>query len=449
MTMFELLQKIASTSKLKEKEAILREHENTEIGEQFKRVAFLALDPRHNFNIIDYEEPDVLCESADSITLDEAIDIIESKLLNEGVRGNAAKNILYDIGSKLSSENRHVIKCIIDRSLKCGMGTKTINNVFTDLVYEHPYRRCTAYSSKAISVIKLPAISQLKEDGMYVDIVVHDGKVEYRSRTGGYHNWHIDRNDKQLKHEAPESVLMGEALVLADDGKSIMPRKDGNGYLNGEDVDPERIVFSLWDIIPYDQWIEKKSTQPYSETLSKLSNVVERLGKSFRIVDTRVVETVEDIVSHFKSNIAEGLEGSVVKNLDSVWKNGTSKDWVKIKVVFDVDLEVYEVYEGNEGKKYEGMAGGLRARTSDNRLSVDVGTGLSDQQRKEFFAVKEDIVGKIITVRACDISLGEDGLYTLMNPRLEEVRNDKFIADSLERVEAQKQASIDALNIIN
>lgn len=446
---YDAIQAMASTTKRKEKEAILEDIKASSLNESFKRVTFLALDPRHNFNIVEYDQQEFLAEqSQDTCTLDEALDILEEKILNEGIRGNAAKDLLFDLSGKLVPEDQYVLKCIIDRTLRCGVSDKTINKIWKDLIYIHPYRRCSSFSEKNIKNIKLPAISQLKEDGMYVDIVVHDGKVEYRSRSGGFFAWHTEENDSLLKSNCEGSVLMGEALVKDEHG-NIMERQAGNGYLNGDDVDPKRIIFSLWDIIPYDEWVNGKSSQPYSKTYDRLLDTVPKLNYAFRIVDTRIVETVDDIIAHFKSNIAQGLEGSVVKNLDSVWKDGTSSDQVKVKLIFEVELEVVSVYEGEKGRKYEGKMGGVTAKTSDGLLVSDVGGGWKDAEREKYFKNPSLIVGKVITVKACDISKSDDNEYfALSNPRFIEIRHEKTEADDFERVKEQKQSSVESLNII-
>lgn len=448
-TVKEALDALGATTKRTEKESILKTIQSSSLNEQFKRVAFLALDPRHVFNIVEYDQQEFLAEQSNiTCTLDEALDVLEEKILNEGIRGNAAKDLLFELSGKLTPENQYVLKCIIDRTLRCGVSDKTINKIWNDLIYIHPYRRCSSFSEKNLQKINLPAISQLKEDGMYVDIVVGD-KVEYRSRQGGYFDWNLEDNDRLLRSHAKQHVLMGEALVKDEHGE-IMDRQSGNGYLNGDDVDPRRIIFSLWDIIPLDEWKEGKSSQPYSATYDKLLDVVPKLNYAFRIVDTKIADTVDDIIAHFKENVNKGLEGSVVKNLDSIWKDGTSTDQVKVKLVFEVDLEVVSVYEGEKGRKYEGMMGGVTARTSDGLLISDVGGGWKDAEREKYFKNPSLIVGEIITVKACDISKSDDNeYYALSNPRFIEVRKDKTVADSFDRVKEQKQASVDSLKILS
>lgn len=445
----EAVKRLDSTSKRKEKEAILEDIKNSPLNDEFMRIAFLALDPRHKFNIIEYDTKELLNEdSSTQRSLSEALDILEQKILNEGVRGNAAKDLLMELSGSLNDDDKVILKNTIDRTLKCGVSDKTINKVWPNHVYIHPYRRCSSFNEKNINNIKLPAISQVKEDGMYMDIVVHDSKVEYRSRQGGFFPWNDEHNDSRLVAKASEKVLMGEALVIDADG-SIMDRQTGNGYLSSDEADPSRIIFKLWDIIDYADWKAFASKKPYRETYQELDDLVDELGNAFVMVATRIVKTVEEITDHFKSVVGEGLEGTIIKNLDSVWKDGTSKDQVKVKVVFEVELEIVDLKEGEAGKKYEGKLGAFVCKSSDGLLLTDVGSGFKDEEREKFYANPDQYIGKIITAKACDIVKSPDHeYYALLHSRFVEVRKDKTEADSFERVKEQKEASVNSLNIL-
>ena len=93
--------------------------------------------------------------------------------------------------------------------------------------------------------------------------------------------------------------------------------------------------------------------------------------------------------------------------------------------------------------------GGVTAKTSDGLLVSDVGGGFKDAEREKYYNNPSLIVGKIITVKACDISKSDDNeYYALSNPRFIEIRHEKSEADDFERVKEQKQSSVDSLNII-
>lgn len=449
MQLNEAINKIASTTKRKEKEQYLEEIKQSGLNDLFKKTAFLALDPRHDFYTVEFETDDSLCRP--ERTIEEVLDTLKAEFLDTEFRGNKASERLSELYHSLSVEDAKIFRNVIDRTLRCGVSSTTINKVWGDFIYIHPYMRGSSYNEKNIANIKLPAYSQLKEDGRYSDIIVeHDGELTYMSRQGQINESFKGDKDQELITHGRGYVFMGEALVMDENG-DIMPREEGNGILNSseEKIDPERIVFKLWDCVPIDEWRQKKCSLTYDERFEKLNQIVSLIeNKNFQVVETRIVETPEELVAHFKENIKKGLEGTMIKNRDMKWKNGTSKDMVKIKIIFDIELEVIDYYEGQRGTKYEGKLGGLVCKSSCGMLKVDIGSGLTDKEREDWFG--DHIIGSIMTARANDISKENDeGICSLINPRIVEKRDDKAEADSLERIFEQKEASINALNVLS
>jgi hypothetical protein len=69
------------------------------------------------------------------------------------------------------------------------------------------------------------------------------------------------------------------------------------------------------------------------------------------------------------------------------------------------------------------MIGSLICQDKDNKINVNVGTGLSDSQRKTLTSA--DVVGKIVTVTYNAKIQSKDGTWSLFLPRLIEIREDK------------------------
>lgn len=456
MSIPDYFNRLRSTNSRKEKEVILTEAKNSQFNDDFKRVCFYALDPRHNFNIKEF--PDTDTNFTGEITLNDAIQVITEELLNNELRGNKAIDLVSSLYNQLSQDDAEVFKTIIKRDLKCGVQAKTLNKVWDDLIYVHPYMRCSSFSEKNLKNIKLPAFSQVKEDGMYIDMVVNDNGVVYQSRSGQILNWNIKALDKTLLDYALGNVLMGEILVLNEDKTAIMDRSSGNGYLNSDSVDAERLLFRLWDCVPYNDWIKLKTSVKYEHRFNALKEIVFNIKNNISVVsnfdrvdvvETRIVETIDDIIQHFRDNVSNGLEGSVVKNKDSYWEDGTSKFQVKIKTEFVVELEIYDFENGEKGKQFEETLGSLLCRSLDDKLHVSVSSGLTHQLREEIHNNKERFRRMIVSVKANHVGLTENNeFYTLFHPRIVEIRYDKTEADDLERILEQRDAAVESLKII-
>jgi DNA ligase-1 len=140
--------------------------------------------------------------------------------------------------------------------------------------------------------------------------------------------------------------------------------------------------------------------------------------------------------------LQKGKEGTVIKNGTAEWKDGTSKDQVKLKLKFQVDLEVVDFNEGTG--KYAGQLGSLVCRTSDGELEVNV-SGRGDKMRAEVWANREDWRGAIITGEANAIMPAtRSEKHSLFLPIFIERRLDKKVADTLQRVQEQFDAAVAA-----
>lgn len=93
-----------------------------------------------------------------------------------------------------------------------------------------------------------------------------------------------------------------------------------------------------------------------------------------------------------------------------------------------------------------GAGVGLAKEVYDSRAG---GSGLTDAQRKLYYKQQERLIGKIVTVRGNDIVSSESkDTYSIFLPRLIELREDKTIADTYEKVLESRDSIIDLLKMI-
>ena len=136
-----------------------------------------------------------------------------------------------------------------------------------------------------------------------------------------------------------------------------------------------------------------------------------------------------------------GLEGVIVKDLDSLYMEGKSyssecidvkrKDekwysWAKRKPVETLDLIVQDVYEGTGENK--GRLGGVNViyEASDGKeYLVGVGSGFKKEDRIFYWDNPNEIIGKTIEVHYDIETQDANGNYSLRFPRFKKVRKDK------------------------
>ena len=468
MEICQIINKMQATTKRKEKAAILEDIKDTPEENLFKRVAWLTYDPSITFGVKDVDLPSEpvsvgnLFEDEKELSITQALDVLEFEIATGvfGFNSNVAHEVIQQTFNSLSAYDGYVFKCVIDRSLKCGVSAKTINKVWPDLIYIHPYNSASSFSEKNLKKIQFPCISQTKEDGEYEDIIIHpeSEKFEVRSRSGAINNHHISSNINYAisQLDLPYScVLMGEILVYETAARQkLMPRQKGNGYLNSNEVDPERLLHVLWDVVPYKDFREGICKTPDVDRFERLKAIVADLRlhtDQVILIDSRIVNSVDEVIEHFMENIKAGLEGTVVKNQYMLWKDGMNPDQVKIKSEFTCELIITGFNQGKTLGEWDEILGSLICESLDGKLVVNVGNGITDELRKSIWENQELYLGKIGEIKSNDIIASENkpDTMSLFLPRLVKFRNDKTQADSYDRIVEQKDAFVHTLEVIN
>jgi DNA ligase-1 len=108
----------------------------------------------------------------------------------------------------------------------------------------------------------------------------------------------------------------------------------------------------------------------------------------------RCTSDAEVQAAHVK-HLLEGYEGSMVKLPAAPYRPDRSHAWLKVKPSKTIDLTVVGMIEG-EGK-HVGRLGALECRLT-NGDKVNVGTGLTDAQREEFWKLGPAMNGTVIEV---------------------------------------------------
>ena len=83
-------------------------------------------------------------------------------------------------------------------------------------------------------------------------------------------------------------------------------------------------------------------------------------------------------------------------------------DWLKLKPFIEVSLKVIGTEEGT-GKNV-GKLGALIVEGKDDGkfIKTNVGSGLNDENREEFWKAKEKLIGQIVEVRADAITQNQE-----------------------------------------
>ena len=454
----EIIKELRQDSSLNYKKDVLRKYSDYE---PFQKFLVYVYNPRVNYFL--KKLPDVISYGHGDHSITEMYSLLE-QLKQREITGNQAQEAVREYLLNTNQTIRELFELVIGRDIRAGVGVGIINEVYKGLVEEIPYCRCSKLDEKTLErfdTMHDGFLAQAKLDGQFSYIIKEDDIVYMLTRAGTV--W-TSESLKEDMIKCPDGVYIGEALIYRE-GRPL-DRKTGNGMITSyikreatleslqekiyqetsrkkydklqselkmkksefEQTD-KALHFVIWDSLTLQEFEEGLSTRPYTQRQGEAIRIcflTSRLKPvpSFRVYSIKEAQAIAD------DFILEGGEGAIIKKLDAVWKDGTSKDLVKIKAVLDADLLCVDVEEGSG--KYKGKVGALVLETSCGRLRVKVGTGLSDLDRAKPF---DYYVGKVIEIQYNEfIKSKVKSTASLFLPRFIEMREDKNTITRFEEI---------------
>ena len=420
----EFLSELNESNSSNYKISTLKKYQNSEIVKQLLKLTY----DKNNFNfgMSRTRLLGILNESNFPEGIDKIDDYLDLLQENSGkLSGNSAKEFYSSLLQKLTEDSRVILLNILGRDLKCGINIKNINKVFKNLIPKPNYMRCAVFSEKLVKKIHFPAILQLKMDGTYREFNVSNGTVSAKTRAGEeYFNPVLFKEMMNF----PDGYYMGELTI---DGES---RFTGNGLINSLNPPLDKIIFTCWDFLTFDEYTGKVKTS-YIDRFNRLQNLIENKEfKQIKLVENHIVNNVSEALKQVSLWMSEGLEGGVLKDFNNTFKNGTSNTQLKIKLKVDAEMRITGFTEGTPGTKREGKIGAIQFANDEGTIKGQC-SGFSDAELEEFSKNKDSLIGKIISVEFNDITKAENNeYYALSHPRFIEVRNDKNETDDLKKV---------------
>ena len=377
-----------------------------------------CLDNMITFGVADIPES---VSDGPGLSADEFYDLAD-QLKNRELTGHAARDAITEVMQTATSEQWNGwYRRILLKDFRAGFGINTVNKVAKGTI---PVFKCMLAHSGDNKPKKITGdvVVEYKYDGVRAIVIVQNDTAVMYSRNGKLlTNFpHIEKAfSKKIFND-----LVFDGEVMSEDFQALMKqihRKEG--------AQTEDAYFALFDFLPLDEFREGKGTLP----LIKRKELLKGFGNSEYFDDCIIVTkydvlNIEDDGDKFKGinnkAIEEGYEGIMVKPINGLYECKRSYGWLKMKPYIELTLTVVDMEEGT-GKNV-GLLGALvcEGRDEGKDFSVNVGTGLSDADRKLFWEQKNAVIGQLVEIRADSISLSQtsDDLYSLRFPRFKTFR---------------------------
>jgi DNA ligase-1 len=415
MKPWKIIQELESDNSRLKKEAIIRRESDAENIRFFNGVG-ACLDGFRTFGI---QKVPTSKKDGPGITQTEFDDVLK-QMEERQLTGDSMRGMVQDLcdRSKMEEWNDWYRRILI-KDLRCGVTHKTINKHSTMKV---PVFECMLADDSKKHEKKMvgEVIVEPKLDGVRVITIcdVDKDEVKMFSRNGKELNNFpkiLEQFDSMLDQMSESMVFDGE--VMSDDFQTLMREIHRKGGAKTDDA-----ILNLFDCMPLEDFKAGGSNNTLGQRKEWLDGY--EYGPNISKVEVVKMDLSDDdgqkqFADYNKLCIDKGFEGIMVKPITGIYECKRSSLWLKVKPFIEVSLTVTNTEEGTG--RNAGKLGALIVEGTDGGkfIKTNVGSGLSDTDREEFWKAKDKLIGQVVEVRADAITQNQNATdeYSLRFPR--------------------------------
>lgn len=355
--------------------------------------------------------------------------------LTEGLRtrsitGNKARDRIDELAGRFDSDEWNgLARRVLIKDLRCGISEKTLNKVLGNSEWKIPVFTCQLAQDSGDHPAKMRGRKRIecKLDGVRVLAVVSGSTVNLYSRNGKpFDNFpQIAEAIEDCRAVFRHGLNSGGRFVLDGEIVGESFQKLMRQAHRKSDAQTDGMVYHIFDIIPLEDFERGFWNAQQHKRLDILNRAMEPLQEQtdcLRIMPGLEVDldTGEghDIMDRFAQDaVTAGYEGIMIKSVDAPYECKRTSFWMKWKPTITVDLEIVGFEQGT-GRNQKRL-GAIICEGDDNgrNIRVNVGSGLSDSDRDDFWTARDDLLGRLVEIQADAVTQNQDGSYSLRFPR--------------------------------
>lgn len=442
---YEVWDNIYETSSTNEKLDILRANKDSDT---LAKWLYYTYNPYFNYGIFNVpDEAWELCQELPEIAPTELFFETLDKLRNREATGNKAKELIIEFAKQVNTQTLECFQATLHHTLDAGVSVTSINKVWGNLIPTFSIAKANPLSDES-QLQNYPVQVEQKMNGVRVVIICEPDNIEIFSSNGNaVPQTMLPNLRKQIRQisnlsECNSFVLDGELTSSNRKSVSGIFNKALKDTLTDKEELDANLYYTAFDILPVEVWQTNSESKPLSTRIFQLRTLLTThttFNTNIGIVPSITAYNYSQIKEFYDSVIENGGEGAIIKSLNSPYSFCRNDSWLKIKNISEADLKIIGFTRGT-GKR-DGLIGAITVETSDKKLRVNVGSGLSDENLKHFTNYQSELLGRIITVQYNELIKDKDGNLSLFLPRFIELRNDKTEADTLEKLVAESNGS--------
>jgi len=432
MKIHEIFKKIEHAAGMTDKTVIMQQNLNDII----KQIYLDCYDPQVKYGVHKFE-----INNAGAKTIDDNYSDFHNmlqKLASKELTGNVAIDAVVSCIESFVKEDQELLKSILNKKLTIGFSFTSFKKL-TGLTGSKPFEvalACHLESVKDVDPVDGTWYASRKLDGCRciakIDKRDNIVSINFISRQGKYFTtlsniipalqWLV-RNENDGVYYAD-----GECCIVDNNGnedfQSVLKeirRKDWTI------INP---CYQLFDFVTEDEFLGKTKSANFDKRYQHMLDMIEgNKFKTLKVLKQEVLHSQEDF-DRWSGYVAAGNWEGFMLRKNEEFKTGRLKTLLKVKLFCDdeftvKDIEISEMTTAEPGKgnvKYTGVKSLI---IEYKGCKVNVGSGLSKEQRKDWYVHPEHVIGKTITVKYFEPTRDQSGSWSLRFPVLKAVYDSK------------------------
>lgn len=329
-----------------------------------------------------------------------------------------------------NEEDRDVLTQVIAKTWTTTIGASLLNKAHPGSVHVFEVQLAYEYSKQIHKFDdSVEFVVTQKLDGFRSVVEIDNGKiVAIRTRKGKLLN-NLNELSITLEEALPETghyIFDGELLMNDNEGRWTSGERFQQTSKQVSAKEQARdVAFHIFDALPYDEFVNGKSIDDYAKRRQLLNEVRENeLVKVVPVLGT----CIKDEISTWSDFATENnWEGVMLNDPNARYETKRHKGLLKVKKMHTADLMIVGFEEAIDGKN----RGGLKSLIVqlDDENTVNVASGLTEEQRVDIWANKDQYLGKIVEVKYFEETVNQNGGRSLRFPVILRFRDDKTIED--------------------
>lgn len=329
--------------------------------------------------------------------------------------------VLNTFKTNFSVEEQKLIDQIISKNLQLGIDVKTINKVILNLIPVFTIQLANKYFDNPSFVDGKEFWLTTKIDGSRIIAIKENKNVYFFTRAGQRYLGLVDL-EEELKNVPQDNFVLDGELTLLDKGNlSSKEQFKETMKISRKDGIKHGLKMLVFDYLELDEFKNNKSYTMYSDRREKLNKLFTNPFTYFSLLPIIYHGTDTTKITELLNKAIKAGEEGLMINLQDVYQFKRTSSLLKVKKMNDLDLTVVGFEEGTN--RLVGTLGALLVEYKNN--IVKVGSGFSDELRKEIWLHQEEWLGRTVIVQYFEETKNQDGGISLRFPVYIDYREDK------------------------